>query len=62
MSLNPSLSFITSNYSLDLSDSDSNIKFKFQENQLGTGDAVKSGLVDYNLSNVDNVLVVFGDS
>ena len=45
-----------------LSNSDSNIKFKFQENQLGTGDAVKSGLVDYNLSNVDNVLVVFGDT
>ena len=45
-----------------LSNLGSNIKIAFQENQLGTGDAVKSGLADCSLSNVDNVLVVFGDT
>ena len=38
------------------------IKIAFQEHQLGTGDAVKSGLDDYDLSGVNNVLVVFGDT
>ena len=33
-----------------------------QENQLGTGDAVKSGLIGHDLSEVNNVLVVFGDT
>ena len=45
-----------------LSNLGSNIKIAFQENQLGTGDAVKSGLADFSLSNVDNVLVVLGDT
>ena len=45
-----------------LNDSDENIKISFQENQLGTGDAVKSGLIGHDLSEVNNVLVVFGDT
>ena len=45
-----------------LNDTDENIKISFQENQLGTGDAVKSGLIGHDLSEVNNVLVVFGDT
>ena len=45
-----------------LNNLDSNIKISFQENQLGTGDAVKSALIDYDLSSVNNVLIVFGDT
>ena len=41
-----------------LNASDENIKISFQENQLGTGDAVKSGLIGHDLSEVNNVLVV----
>ena len=45
-----------------LNNLDSNIKISFQENQLGTGDAVKSALINYDLSSVNNVLIVFGDT
>ena len=38
------------------------IAFAFQDHQLGTGDAVKSGIKSLDLSNVENVLVVFGDT
>ena len=38
------------------------IAFAFQDQQLGTGDAVKSGIKNLDLSNVENVLVVFGDT
>ena len=38
------------------------IAFAFQDHQLGTGDAVKSGIKNLDLSNVENVLVVFGDT
>ena len=38
------------------------IAFAFQDQQLGTGDAVKSGIRNLDLSNVENVLVVFGDT
>jgi bifunctional UDP-N-acetylglucosamine pyrophosphorylase/glucosamine-1-phosphate N-acetyltransferase len=46
----------------DLKSKGMSINIAFQEHQLGTGDAVKSGLADYDLSGVDNVLVVFGDT
>ena len=51
-----------SSFFRDLKSKGMNINIAFQEHQLGTGDAVKSGLADYDLSGVDNVLVVFGDT
>ena len=38
------------------------LTFAFQNDQLGTGDAVKAGVKDLDLSEVENVLVVFGDT
>ena len=38
------------------------LTFAFQKDQLGTGDAVKAGIKDLDLSQVENVLVVFGDT
>ena len=51
-----------SSFFRDLKSKGMSINIAFQEHQLGTGDAVKSGLADYDLSGVDNVLVVFGDT
>ena len=51
-----------SSFFRDLKSKGMSINIAFQEHQLGTGDAVKSGLADYDLSDVDNVLVVFGDT
>ena len=38
------------------------LTFAFQKDQLGTGDAVREGVKDLDLSEVENVLVVFGDT
>ena len=38
------------------------LTFAFQNDQLGTGDAVKAGVKDLDLSEVENVLVVFGET
>ena len=38
------------------------LTFAFQKDQLGTGDAVREGVKDLDLSGVENVLVVFGDT
>mgnify|MGYP001215538584 FL=1 len=45
-----------------LKENNSDLTFAFQENQLGTGDAVKEGIKNIDLSYVKNVLVVFGDT
>ena len=45
-----------------LKENNSGLTFAFQKNQLGTGDAVKEGIMDTDLSSVENVLVVFGDT
>ena len=45
-----------------LKEKNSLLTFAFQENQLGTGDAVKEGVRNIDLSSVENVLVVFGDT
>ena len=38
------------------------LTFAFQKDHLGTGDAVREGVKDLDLSGVENVLVVFGDT
>jgi len=45
-----------------LKEINTDLTIAFQENQLGTGDAVKEGIKDVDLSGVENVLVVFGDT
>ena len=45
-----------------LKENNTGLTFAFQKNQLGTGDAVKEGVMDVDLSSVENVLVVFGDT
>jgi len=50
------------NYFQHFSDLDPSINLAIQDDPLGTGDAVKSGLAGYDLSEVNNVLVVFGDT
>tara|TARA_Y100000589_G_scaffold43508_2_gene36566 strand:- start:1806 stop:3158 length:1353 start_codon:yes stop_codon:yes gene_type:complete len=47
-------SFLKTNYT--------DLTFAFQNDQLGTGDAVKAGVKDLDLSEVENVLIVFGDT
>ena len=45
-----------------LKTNNTDLTFAFQKDQLGTGDAVKAGVKDLDLSEVENVLVVFGDT
>ena len=45
-----------------LKTNNTDLTFAFQNDQLGTGDAVKAGVKDLDLSEVENVLVVFGDT
>ena len=45
-----------------LKENNTGLTFAFQKNPLGTGDAVKEGVMDVDLSSVENVLVVFGDT
>ncbi len=45
-----------------LKTNNTDLTFAFQNDQLGTGDAVKAGVNDLDLSEVENVLVVFGDT
>ena len=42
-----------------LKTNNTDLTFAFQNDQLGTGDAVKAGVKDLDLSEVENVLVVF---
>jgi len=45
-----------------LKENNPGLTFSYQKNQLGTGDAVKEGVKEIDLSSVENVLVVFGDT
>jgi len=45
-----------------LKTNNTDLTFAFQNNQLGTGDAVMAGVKDLDLSEVENILVVFGDT